>query len=609
MNNKVLLMILLPAMSCAAVQPESVNPAVEITASLQQSRLSIDAEGHSAFNAGDAVSIFYGGKMSEFTTRYGGMPATFTGTIEESGVSSAYVGLYPYDKEATFDGTSVSTLLPSTQTAVAGDYSRNIRLAMSADKDLLFRNACGALKFRLESDDIRSLVLRSAGGVPLAGKVSFSFDGDTPVAGAVSEASDSIVFEPSSGTFRAGEWYYVAVLPGTQTSFTLTLRKTDKKASVALSSYAFKRNKNKVLDCPDRGAVWTDAPLYIWAADDVIRASIAAETIPGAVLSVVKGREVVYKKAFGLRRVNPQAEATTEDTVYDLASVTKPVGTALSVMQLAEQGLVDLNAPIGTYLSAFDPEEDITLTQLLTHTSGFPNYQNYISTAGYAGRPDSLLVYMATEHPRLDKSYRYSCLNFFLCQQVVEAVSGQRICDYAPAHIFLPLGMTDTRYHPAGEELPEAYFSRMAPGAATITGDAQDALARVVCGGNAGNAGLFSTVTDLSTLAIALLNGGEWKGARILQEATVRQMAAPVAYGRTLGWDNSSTASTVKGTKLSDNLICHTGYSGTFILVDFDNDLAIVLLANRCHPKDTGYAALNADRAKVCNAVADALLK
>lgn len=607
----VVALFLIPACSSLYVEIDGKDAALtlSITADIPSAKVSFDSEGKSRWDSGDAINVFYSGTGAKFTTSQGGRPAVFTGVLPAEGSGGNFWGLYPYDAEASFSDGILLTSLPSSQTAIPGAYATNIKVACSSTTDLAFLNACGALKFRLGRSDIRSITLKSSSGTALSGPVSIVLSDDVPVTSALSEAADSVCMEPNTGTFRANEWYYMAVLPGNSDNFTLTFRTADKTASCTISGYNFKRNRNKVLDYPDSGLEWTDAPLYIWKADDVIRASIAAGTIPGGVLSVVKGREVIYHKAYGNKYVKPSAIPTTEDVVYDLASVTKPVSTTTCLMQLYEQGRVDLDANIGTYLTDFDPEEEITVKELLTHTSGLPNYQSYISTTEYAGKADEALQYIAASLPRLSKVYRYSCLNFFLCQRIVEAVTGERICDYAPANVFLPLGMTDTHFIPAGEEQDSGWMARVAPGVSTNVGHAQDGFAYRVCEGNGGNAGLFSTAADLSVFAIALLNGGEWNGTRILQESTVRLISLPIAYGRTLGWDNSSTASGVKGTKLSSNLICHTGYSGTFILVDFDNDLAIILLANRIHPSDTGYAALKTDRAKVCNAVAEALLQ
>ncbi len=603
--------------ACSAEVPGNIEESGEkvhlsFTASLPMSKVSFDSGGKSQWNSGDAINIFWAGQNKEFTTKDNGGTATFTGVLDETVSSSDYWGLYPYREDASFSDGFVTTVLPSSQKAVAGNYSDNIKIASSSTTDLVFQNVCGALKFRLERKDIRKVTIQSASGTPVAGKIRIGLMGGEPQVTSVVEASDRIEFEPASGTLIAGEWYYIAVLPGVVDDFTISFRTVDKTGTFNLSSYNFKRNKNKVLDCPDRSASWTDSPLFIWEADDVLNASIAAGTIPGAVLSVIKGGQTVYMKAYGNKSVTPSVVPMTLDVVFDMASVTKSVSTTISMMQLVEKGLVDVKATIGTYLSEFDPAEDITVENLLAHNSGFPNYQGYIKAADYAGRPDLLVAYIADSHPRLSKIYRYSCLNFFLCQQIIERVTGQRLCDYAKEHIFQPLGLDDTMYLPAGEEIPEAYKARIAPqlsGSSVRIGKCIDDVAWTVCGGNAGNAGLFTTVADMSVLAKALLAGGQLGGVRVLQPETVRLMATPVAFGRTLGWDNSSTASGVKGNRLSDNLICHTGYSGTFILVDFGNDLAIILFANRCHPSDTGYAALKTDRAKVSNAVAAALLK
>jgi len=329
-------------------------------------------------------------------------------------------------------------------------------------------------------------------------------------------------------------------------------------------------------------------------ADSLIGQSINDGIIPGAVACVVRDGKVIYLMAYGNMQTELTEGQTSEvklpkamrtDALFDMASCTKVVVTTTAVLQLYERGLVDLDAPIGKYLVEFE-NQDITVTDLLTHTSGF--------LGGWKKAPNAIqwLAEPANRHPRATE-FKYSCANFYLLQLIIERITGERLCDYAAAHIFKPLQMHDSYFFPIGEPYPKGVFERICAGKRTKpTGRVDDGFARKVLGGNAGNAGLFSTAEDLAKFCTAIMYGGTYRGRRILKPETVEMMAKVVdpRFGRALGWDVcASRKSWLKGYGVSPDALVHGGHTGTMIAIDLANHYAIILLANRNHPDDLHY--------------------
>ena len=363
--------------------------------------------------------------------------------------------------------------------------------------------------------------------------------------------------------------------------------------------------------------------------DSVILASIAEGNMPGAVLSVVRGDRIVYLKAYGNKQVVPDTVAMTTETVFDMASVSKCVGTTLSFLQLVEQGLVRLTDPVKRYIPDFkpwtDPETgetvDITVRDLMTHSSGLTPYLGVQELVDRFGEncPDSTMRYIATEvrrnfRPKTD--FMYSCLNFVTLQNILQRVTGERLADYAQHHVFDALGLKHTCYNPKAEHpeiLPLVAPTEVQEDGLPLLGEVHDPLARRLNGGNSGNAGVFSSAEDLSVIAAAIMGGGAVHGRRILGPETVRTMAAVPAenaphIGRALGWDVCSDHAGIRGDLTSrTRTLCHTGYTGTSMVIDLDSQTAIILLTNRCHPTDDG--ALARTRACVANIVAGSILQ
>ena len=364
-------------------------------------------------------------------------------------------------------------------------------------------------------------------------------------------------------------------------------------------------------------------PAQMAQADEAIAAAIDSGKIPGAVLAVVRGGRTVFLKAYGNRQMFPDTLKMIPDAIFDLASVSKCVGTTPAVLQLVEQGRIRLDDKVSQYFPDFAPwrdpktgeEVDIRIEDLLNHSSGLAPYidvEAYLDRFG-AFTPDSLMLYIATEIPRNFRpgtnGYLYSCLNFITLQHIVQQVTGEPLCDYVYREVFCKLGMDHTDYLP--EQHPD-WMGKVVPTSIQkngwpLTGAVHDPTARLVNGGNSGNAGVFASAEDLALFAKALFNGGAYRGRRILKPETVRLMTEYRApNGRSLGWDAESTSSGLKGEGFNPHtVLCHTGYTGTSMVLDFETQTAVILLTNRVHPYDKG--GISQLRRTVSNIVASSL--
>jgi CubicO group peptidase (beta-lactamase class C family) len=343
------------------------------------------------------------------------------------------------------------------------------------------------------------------------------------------------------------------------------------------------------------------------AVDTAVDAALQRNDCPGAVVLVVHRDKVVFRKAYGKRAVRPAAEAMTADTVFDLASLTKPTATGTSIMLLIQQGKLNLTDPVAKHWPAFGKSE-VTVAHLLLHTSGL-TADNAI--ADYAdGRAKALerVAALTLEAPPGTR-FRYSDVGFIVLGELVEKLGGLPVDRFAKQHVFDPLKMTDTGFRPAGDVV-----KRVAPTGLreklTIRGEVHDPRAFKM-GGVAGHAGLFGTADDLGRYARMLLRGGELDGARVLKADTVKLFTAPreVPAGkdgkqfRSYGWDVDTSYSAQRGDAFRRGEgFGHTGFTGTSLWVDPRSQAAVVILTNRVHPDDKGNVVRL--RREVANAVA-----
>jgi CubicO group peptidase (beta-lactamase class C family) len=350
------------------------------------------------------------------------------------------------------------------------------------------------------------------------------------------------------------------------------------------------------------------------SADSLIQSAISKQEIPGAVLAVVRHGKMAYLKAYGHKQVYPTKQPMDVNTVFDLASCTKPLATAISAMILYDRGLLRLEDNVNIYVPAFTYlNKEIRVVNLLTHTSGLPSYapETLIRRRYGLHNPNGFMQYIDSCKRIFEPGNKmeYSCLNFITLQHVIENISGKSLRDFAKENIYDILGMYYTDFKPTGTMLEMCAPTSKLKNGTVLKGIVHDPLAREFNGGISGNAGLFSNANDIAILVAMLQNDGEWNGQRILNSTTVKLMrSVPDSLknaGRTLGWDMSSTYSSCKGDSLSANTYCHTGYTGTSVVIDPDNDIAVILLTNRVHPIDKGSVVKL--RKLVANAIAAAM--
>jgi uncharacterized protein YbbC (DUF1343 family) len=349
--------------------------------------------------------------------------------------------------------------------------------------------------------------------------------------------------------------------------------------------------------------------------DPIINDAIAERQIPGAVLIVGHDGQVVYRKAYGSRAIEPRREAMTLDTVFDCASLTKVIATTTAIMQLWEQGKFRMSDPVAKYLPEFgqNGKQDITIRQLLVHYSGLgPDLD---LTKAWEGKETAYrMAFEAPPERPPGAAFVYSDINFVVLGALVERLSGEPLDEYAAKHIFAPLGMKETRFVPPHSWDPGA-LTRVAPTEEDenhhlLRGVVHDPSARRM-GGVAGNAGVFSTADDLALFAQALLDGGRG----VLTPPTIAKMTAPQqpvngTAVRGFGWDIDSPLSSNRGELLPVGGYGHTGFTGTSLWIDPATKTYIVLLTNAVHmnvvpPKEKGSAV--SLRTKVATAVAAAL--
>jgi CubicO group peptidase (beta-lactamase class C family) len=379
--------------------------------------------------------------------------------------------------------------------------------------------------------------------------------------------------------------------------------------------------------------------------DEVVRAwlseGIARGVFPGAVGLVVHDGVILARCACGDAQVQPRRLPMTLDTVFDLASLTKPVATTTAVLQLCARGLLALDAPVATYLPAFGVggKEQVTVRHLLAHTSGLPAWEMlYLpgSRRGHmpgARRPACRSVREATDRicatpveTPPGTRIEYSDLGFIVLGRLVEQQSGHSLDRFVQRNLCDPWGMTHTRFRPpiswrsqcAATEVGNAFERARAAdqglGAGfrwrkgVIRGQVHDGNAWYLGRGVAGHAGLFGSAGDLARFCLGMLRGGRLGTVRVLPAEMVAEALRDQTVGlgpdrRGLGWALQGSPSL--GAKASPAAFGHTGFTGTSLLVDPPRRLVVVLLTNRVHPH-ADSAALDGFRPRFHDAVIEA---
>ncbi len=317
----------------------------------------------------------------------------------------------------------------------------------------------------------------------------------------------------------------------------------------------------------------------------------------------------------------------TADTIFDLASLTKIVATATSVMILVERGQVRLSDPLSRYIPDFKGEgrDRVTIEHLLTHRSGLaPDFDLAEKWQGY----DEAIRRLSSERLRSAPGARfvYSDLNFIALGEVVRKASGLMLDEFARKNIYEPLGMRDTGFKPNPNLRPRIAPTEKRSGQENYLGSSNKSLAPAEAdrwlrgevhdptsyrmGGVAGHAGLFSTADDLAIYCQMILNGGEYNGVRILSPLGIATMTRPRAVAedgsaRGLGWDIASSFSSNRGDLYPPGSFGHTGFTGTSIWIDPATQSFVVFLSNRVHPD--GKGDVTPVRARVASIVASSI--
>lgn len=360
--------------------------------------------------------------------------------------------------------------------------------------------------------------------------------------------------------------------------------------------------------------------------DAVVNAEIAQHHLPGAVVLVARKGRVIWDKSYGSRAVEPTREPMTVDTIFDLASLTKVVATATSIMILVERGKLRIADPVSLYIPELKGEgrEHITIEELLTHRSGYPpDFDLRERWTGY----DEAIKHLIKEPLRNPPGTRftYSDIGFIALGEVVKRVSGMPLDQFAKQNIFQPLGMRDTTFLPSAalrariapterrrgqlSYLGDTPVNAGAEGEVWLRGQVHDPTSYRM-GGVAGHAGLFSTAKDLAIYCQMILNGGSYGSVRILSPLSVAEMTRPRLVSNTggtrgLGWDINTSFSSNRGELFPLGSFGHTGFTGTSIWIDPSSETFVVFLSNRVHPD--GKGDVGPLRSRVASIVAGAI--
>lgn len=358
-------------------------------------------------------------------------------------------------------------------------------------------------------------------------------------------------------------------------------------------------------------------PEWFAKCDTAINQAVADKKCPGAVLLVGQGDQTVYLKAYGHRAVEPEPVEMTTDTIFDLASLSKTVGCAPSIMILADRGKLNVHDKVAKYIPSFaqNGKADITIEDLLLHHSGLiPDNPE----SDYDNGADAAFAKIDAMPPRWKPRthFAYSDVNYIMLGRLVKVVSGEPLDQFAAENLFKPLGMNETSYNP-----PAAWRSRIAPTQQRkghwMVGEVHDPRAYAL-GGVAGHAGLFSTAADLSRFIRMILHKGELDGHRVMSEAGVKEWTTVHSFpadeetpdkldSRTYGFDVDTPYSGPRGERFArGTTFGHTGFTGTAFWVDPDHQCFYILLTDSVHPN--GKGDVRKLRRDVGTDVAEALL-
>ena len=349
--------------------------------------------------------------------------------------------------------------------------------------------------------------------------------------------------------------------------------------------------------------------------DSILNSQVANEKIPGAVIQIKKDGKVIYKQAYGYaqkydinRNLLNTPELMNTATLFDMASLTKVIGTTTSIMLLVDRGLIKIDDPVGKYINSFDTgaKQEITIRHLLTHTAGLIEWYPLFYFSSDKKTTYKLIGQLPLKYP-VGMQRRYSDLGFILLGEIIEKVSGMPLEQFEKQNIFVPLGMRHTTYNPlqhgrttniAATSLGNPYETRMVYDSSlgyavkgldptswngwrkyVVKGEVNDGNAFYANGGIAGSAGLFSTVDDMQKLVDMLMHKGKVGNKQFISSGIIDSFFVKDQFNNGLGWMMDTTDSFLKNGP--EGTFGHTGFTGTSIMVVPQYNLSIILLINR----------------------------
>ena len=358
---------------------------------------------------------------------------------------------------------------------------------------------------------------------------------------------------------------------------------------------------------------WSAVRRKLGRVDREIDKAIARAEIPGAVVGArmpKNGETLEHFSERGLAVLQPERIPMTRRTIFDLASLTKPLATTTALLLLVDEGAVELDAPVAKYLPLFSErgKEAVTIRHLLSHSSGLKPWRAYHEMFLQKERKtgERLIGTPEARASVIDRTARsalvhepgeaavYGDLDFIVLGAVVEAVGGQRLDEFCREKIFGPLEMSDTFFIPIGRDAQPLAEPTKRLIAATencpwrnrvIWGEVHDPNASVM-GGVAGHAGLFSTVDDVMKFGQIIIDVWHGRSDALPREALrqfLTRQSLPVSSDWALGWDTPTQGASSSGKHFSESSVGHLGFTGTSLWIDLDREAVITLLTNRVH--------------------------
>lgn len=342
-------------------------------------------------------------------------------------------------------------------------------------------------------------------------------------------------------------------------------------------------------------------------AEDVIQQAVNERVTPGAVLIAGNDNRIIYREAFAKRRVIPFSEPMTVDTIFDIASCSKVLGTSAMTMLLIQDGRIKLDTKVADILPGFSENEkgDVTVWNLLTHTSGLPSYCDWKAAERLRGektQDEALIDYIASMKKiyTTGEYYLYSCLNFLILGRVNEIIAGESMHSFLGRRIWKPLKMRSTGYILTPGQLKRTAATRSDD--SLEVGIVHDPLAFYHGSGRdhcPGNAGLFMSSGDMAIMAQLILNGGIYNGVRIYSRDIVNLWTAPQINkpafnakkpwykdnlkSHTLGWVVYRDKPWIDEKAPAGSFIGHSGWTGTSIWIDKYSKTFIIFNTNCIH--------------------------